>query len=105
MISYAKVPGSRHSARCFFDVSYCPYYRIDDASVPKCPIGYVETGLTQRCTNCSQALGTNFVCPCTDWATCAQRTYGNFYGCHPNRSFMKFKIRECTKSINYFYFF
>ncbi|XP_065650168.1 low-density lipoprotein receptor-related protein 4 isoform X8 [Hydra vulgaris] len=66
-----------------------------------CPPGYQETNYGYSCSNCSDAFGANFKCLCSDWMTCAQRGYANIFGCHPERPFIEFKVRECTQVVKF----
>lgn len=99
MIStYRRAFFSRNSANCF---SKCPtgsgyFKRFPDPQV--CPTGYKEIRMNQTCAECSDEIGSNFKCKCTNWMTCAQRGFGKVYGCRKTQPFMLFKVRECKQS-------
>ena len=89
----------RNTASCF---SACPtgsggyFNRFPDPQF--CPTGYKEIRMNQTCAECSDEIGSNFKCKCTNWMTCAQRGFGKVYGCRKSTPFMLFKVRECKQS-------
>ena len=81
---------------CFADKIQCIQQYVPIP--PSCPKGYRQINTQLSCSQCSESFGTKFVCPCTNWHMCAQRTYGNVAGCHPSRPYMKYMARECEQS-------
>ena len=90
-------PILKSSANCYSQPLCSVFGNISIPSPKACPPGYKETNYGYSCSDCSDAFGANFKCPCTDWKTCAQRGYAEILGCNPEMPFMEFKVRECTQ--------
>ncbi|XP_057307796.1 low-density lipoprotein receptor-related protein 4-like isoform X3 [Hydractinia symbiolongicarpus] len=79
----------------------CPSSLLFYTSNPaKCPRGYRESRLSSTCSSCSDPVGANFRCQCTNWMTCAQRGYSSVVGCSPASPFMFFIVRECIQDVH-----
>ena len=95
---------SKVKAFCY---TRCPaqtaFQRFQDP--PLCPAGYKEGNYGKTCANATDGFGLNWKCECTNWMTCAQRSFGNFFGCHQKRTpKILFKVRECIQSRTFYIF-
>ncbi|XP_065677221.1 low-density lipoprotein receptor-related protein 2 isoform X2 [Hydra vulgaris] len=97
LFSFTTNPINTQFSKCFRQSSCNSEQQLSAPNL--CPPGYQETNYGYTCSNCSDAFGANFKCFCSDWMTCAQRGYANIFGCHPERPFIEFKVRECTQVV------
>lgn len=94
---YSIAKNSDKTTHCFSNYTEC---LLHDTPPPmQCPPGYADIRNVSACGSTTEVFSYQFVLPCNNWHTCAQRVYGKTHGCSSrSRQLIRYIARDCEQS-------
>ena len=94
---YSIAKNSDKTTRCFSNYTECI---LNDTPPPiQCPPGYAAIRDVSTCGSTTEVFSYQFVLPCNNWHTCAQKVYGKTHGCSSRtRQLIRYTAIECEES-------